>query len=107
MIDVGYEVRIVNEGKIKSYLFIFVFPNGSEIKNFPAHAGYTSSISGLRRSPGVGNGNSFLYLCLENSRDRRAWWAIVYEIAKNQTRLSTHTTSYPHLKDKTIPSLCV
>ena len=38
------------------------------------------SIPGLGRSPGIGNGNPFLfpgkYPCLENSMDRGAWWAL-------------------------------
>ena len=31
------------------------------------------SIPGLGRSPGVGNGHSLQYSCLENPMDRRAW----------------------------------
>ena len=45
------------------------------VKNPPANAGGirdTALISGLGRSPGVGNGNLFQYSCLENSRDRGA-----------------------------------
>ena len=30
-------------------------------------------------------------LAWENSMDRGAWWAIVLEVTKNQTRLGTHT----------------
>ena len=33
-------------------------------------------------------------LCLENSTDRRAWWATVHGVAKSQTRLSTHTHTH-------------
>ena len=36
-----------------------------------------SSIPGLGRSPGKGNGNPLQYSCLENPTDRGAWWAIV------------------------------
>ena len=46
------------------------FPSGSVVKNPPANAGDTGSISGLGRSPGEGNGNSLQYSCLENSMDR-------------------------------------
>ena len=49
----------------------------------------------LGTSPGVGNGNPLQYSCLENSMDREAWWDIVQEVAKNQTRLSTST--YTHI----------
>ena len=31
--------------------------------------------SGLRRSPGEGNGNALHYFCLENSVGREPWWA--------------------------------
>jgi len=40
------------------------------------------------RSPGKSNGYPFQYSCLENSRDRGAWWATVYGVAKSQTQLS-------------------
>ena len=36
-----------------------------------------SSIPGLGRSPGGGNGNPLHYSCLENPTDRGAWWATV------------------------------
>ena len=52
------------------------------IKNLPANAGEMSLIPGSRRSPGEGNGNPFLYSGLGNSMDRGAWWATVYEVAK-------------------------
>ena len=34
-----------------------------------------------------GNGNPLEYCCLENPRDRRAWWAVVYVVAQSRTRL--------------------
>ena len=55
------------------------------VKNATANAGDTrdaGSISGLGRSPGVGNGNSLQYSCLENSMDRGAWWATVHGVAE-------------------------
>ena len=58
------------------------------VKNLPANAGDTRDsglISGLGRSPGVGNGNPLQYSCLENSMDSGAWWATVYGVAKSQT----------------------
>ena len=45
-------------------------------------------IPGQGRSPGVGNGNSLQYSCLENSMDRGAWQATVHGVAKSQTQLS-------------------
>ena len=46
------------------------------------------SIPGLERSPGGGNVNQPQYVCLENSMDRKVWWATVYGVAKSRTRLS-------------------
>ena len=50
------------------------------VKNLPANAGDVrdeSSIPGLGRSPGEGNGNPLQYSCMENPMDRGAWRAIV------------------------------
>ena len=60
------------------------------VKNPSANAGDTGdtgSIPGSGRSPGGGNGNSFLFSCLESFMDRRAWQATVRGVAKCQTRL--------------------
>ena len=46
----------------------------------------------LTISPGVGNGSSLQYSCLEDSMDRGAWWAIVHGITKSQTRLKWLST---------------
>ena len=37
---------------------------------------------GSGRSPGEGNGYSLQYSCLENSKDRSAWKAIVHGVAE-------------------------
>ena len=36
---------------------------------------------------GEGNGNPLQCFCLENPRDRRAWWAAIYGVAQSQTQL--------------------
>ena len=36
---------------------------------------------------GEGNGNPLQCSCLENPRDRGAWWAAVYRVAQSRTRL--------------------
>ena len=36
---------------------------------------------------GEGNGNPLQCSCLENPRDREAWWAVVYGVAPSWTRL--------------------
>ena len=52
-------------------------------------ATHSSVLAWKIRPPGVGNGNSFQYSFLENSRDRRAWRATVHGVTKNWTQLST------------------
>ena len=61
------------------------------VKNPPANAGDVGSIPGLGRSSGDENGNPLRCSCLEHPIDRRAWWATVHGVAKNQTLLSIHT----------------
>ena len=64
-----------------------------DIKNLPAKAGDIrdlGSIPGLGRSPGGGNGNTLQNSCLENSKDRGAWWAAIHGVAKSLSQLSTH-----------------
>ena len=52
---------------------------------------------------GEGNGNPLQCSCLENPRDRGAWWAAVYGVAQSRTRLtwlssSTLTSTWPVLE---------
>ena len=42
---------------------------------------------------GEGNGNPLQYSCLENPRDRGAWWAAVYGDAQSLTRLKGLSSS--------------
>ena len=68
---------------------------GTVVKYLPANAGDArdvSWISRLGRSPGGGNGNPLQDSCLENSKDREAWWATVHEVTKSRTGLSIHTS---------------
>ena len=60
------------------------------VKNLPANAGDTgdtSSIPGLGRSPGEGNGNPLQCSWLENPMDRGAWQATVYGVEESQIQL--------------------
>ena len=52
------------------------------VKNPSANEGEVSSIPGLGRSPGEGNGYSLQYPCLGNPMDRVPWWAMVHRVAK-------------------------
>ena len=56
------------------------FPGGSNGKESAGNAGDLGLTPGLGRSPGEGNGYPLQYSCLENSKDRRAWWATVHEV---------------------------
>ena len=42
---------------------------------------------------GEGNGNSLQCFCLENPRDRGAWWAAVHGVAQSRTRLKQLSSS--------------
>ena len=58
------------------------------VKNTAANEGdvrNTGSIPGSGRSPGVGNSNPLQDSCLENSMDRRDWWATIHGASKSQT----------------------
>ena len=60
------------------------------VKSLAASAGDKrdmGSIPGSGRSSGEGNGNPLQYSCLENPRDRKAWWASVHGIANSWTRV--------------------
>ena len=61
------------------------------VKNLPANAGDardTGLIPALGEYPGVGNGNTFQYSCLENPKDRGAWQATVHRVTKSQMLLA-------------------
>ena len=54
-------------------------------RNPPANAGDTgdmSSIPGLGKCPGGGNGNPFQYSCLENPMNRGGWRATIHGVVK-------------------------
>ena len=72
----------------KNYIKKLGFPSSSDGKVSPCNAGDPGLIPGSGRSPGEGNGTPLQYCCLENSKDRGAWHAIVLGVAKSQTQLS-------------------
>ena len=55
------------------------------------NVGDLSSIPGLERSPGEGNGNRLQDSCLENPMDRGAWQTTLHRVAKSQTQMSDFT----------------
>ena len=52
----------------------FADPGSSVGKESACNTGDQSSIPGLERSPGEGNGNPLQYSCLEYLMDRGIWW---------------------------------
>ena len=64
---------------------------GSDSKESAYKVGDLGLIPGLGRFPGEENGHPLQYSSLGNPMDRGAWQATVHGVAKNQTRLSTHT----------------
>ena len=47
----------------------------------------------LVKATGEGNGNPLQYSCLENPRDRGAYWAAVYGVTQSQTLLKRLSSS--------------
>ena len=105
------------ENKNNYFLFIFQidstqdvdlgFPGGSVGRESACKAGDLRSIPRLGRSPRVRNGNPCQFSCLENSVNRGARQATVYEVSKIRTQLSnTHTQDIKSTKqDKFCDSL--
>ena len=69
------------------------FPGGSDSEESVCNAGDLGSIPGSGRSPGEGHDNSLQYSCLENSRDRGAWWTTLHGVAKSHTMTEQLTLS--------------
>ena len=79
------------------------FPGGSVSKESSCNVVDLRSIFGLGRSPAEGHGIPLEYSCLENSKDRGAWWATSHGIAKSRHNWATkHSTegevSFSHNK---------
>ena len=66
-----------------------IIPGGSDGEKCAHNVGDLSSIPGLERSPGEGNGNPIQDSCLENAIDRDAWEAIVQMSQKVRCALPT------------------
>ena len=60
---------------------------------------------------GEGNGDPLQCSCLENPRDRGAWWAAVYGVAQSQTQLKRLSSSSSYIilyyKESTIICLSI
>ena len=69
------------------YVLRLDFPGGSDGNKSTCNAEDPGLIPGSGKSLGEGNGNPLQCSYLENSIDRRAWWASVHGVAKSGTRL--------------------
>ena len=65
-----------------------VSPMAQQVKNLPAMQETWVQSLDWEYSPGEGNGSPLQYSCLENSMERRVWWATVHVVAKSQMWLS-------------------
>ena len=54
---------------------------------------WATSLSIFTSCIGEGNGNPLQYCCLENPRDRGAWWAAICGVAQSWTRLKRLSSS--------------
>ena len=70
------------------------FPHGSDSKESACSAGDVGLIRGSRGSLGEGNGYPLQYSCLESSKGRETWWAVVHGVAKSQKQLSDWVCTY-------------
>ena len=66
-------------------LFIVGFPGGSDGKESACNARDMRLIPGSGRSSGEGNGNPLQYSFLENSMDRGAWQASLWDCKESDT----------------------
>ena len=67
------------------------------VKNPFTNAGDPSSIPGLRRSPGEGNGYPLQYSYLENPTDREAWQATAHGVTQSQTQVGDRAQEHLYL----------
>ena len=78
------------------------FPVGSDYKEYACNVGDLSSVPGLGRSPGEGDGYSLQYTCLENSMERGASQATVHGAPKESD--TTEHLTHTHIHTRSRPS---
>ena len=84
---------LVNISTGNKGIAVNVFPGVTVVGNLPANARDTrgsDSIPGSGRYLGIENGNSLQYSCLENPKDRGAWWAALHGITESDMTECTH-----------------
>ena len=74
-------------------LFVIVKDERSYTQNRMSRHNWATSLSFFTLMHWKGNGNPLQCSCLENPRDEGAWWAALYGVAQNQTRLKWLSSS--------------
>ena len=89
---IGSYDQVLTNGMWERLIFTLLgFPVALVVKNPPLNSGDkrdASSIPGVERSTGGGNGNPLHCSCLDNPMDGEAWWARVHSATKSQTWLN-------------------
>ena len=70
------------------------FPSGSDGKESACNSGDLDLIPESGRSSGEGIGYPLQYFCLENSMDKRAWWAIYSPWDHKESNMTKQLTLY-------------
>ena len=84
------------ENWIKPVFFLSGFPGGTNGKGSACQRRRRKRLKfspWIEKIPRRMKWHPLQYSCLENSMDKRAWWATVHGVAKSQTWLSTDTHS--------------
>ena len=88
---------------------IISFPCSSDGKESAHNVGDPGLILWLGRYPGVGNGNPFQYVCLENSMDSGSWKATVHGVTnQNYSDTISHQSESVQFSSvaQSCPTLC-
>ena len=80
-------------GELRYYQELPQWLSSKESACSTGDSGNTGLIPSLGRSPGGGHGSPLQYSCLENPRDRGAWWAVFHGVTKSRTLLRQLRTS--------------
>ena len=85
-----YSIPVLLPGKCHGWRsLVGCSPWGREESGTTERLHFHFSLSCIRE----GNGNPLQCSCLENPRDRGAWWAAVYGVAQSWTRLKRLSSS--------------
>ena len=81
-------------GELRYYQELPQWLSSKESACSTGDSGNTGLIPRSGRSPGGGHGSPLQYSCLENPRDRGAWWAVFHGVNKESDM--TETTKHKH-----------